>query len=106
VARLYEAYFLRAADAEGLAYWSNTDMPLVGISESFAGSSEFRSRYGTLSNQAFVELVYENVLRRPADPEGLAFWVDQMYSGASKGQVMLNFSESPEFIARFTALRS
>lgn len=106
VARLYEAYFLRAADAEGLAYWSNTDMPLVGISESFAASSEFKSRYGTLSNQAFVELVYDNVLRRPADPEGLAFWVDQMYSGMSKGQVMLNFSESPEFIARFTALRS
>ncbi len=105
VARLYEAYFLREADKAGLAYWTGLGTRIESISESFAGSNEFKARYGTLSDQAFVELVYRNVMDREPDAPGLSFWVDKLYGGTSRGQVMLNFSESVEFKTRFTALR-
>jgi len=101
VARLYSAYFLRTPDPEGLAYWTDAAVPLEAVSESFAQSTEFKTRYGTLSNQAFVELVYLNVMEREPDNSGQAFWVDQLYRGTTRGQMMVGFSESPEFKARF-----
>lgn len=97
IGRLYRAYFLRAPDAEGLGYWSESGMGLASISVAFADSSEFKERYGTLSHQAFVELVYENVMGRTPDAAGLAFWVEKLYGGMTRGALMLNFSESPEF---------
>ncbi|HEV7722546.1 MAG TPA: DUF4214 domain-containing protein, partial [Iamia sp.] len=45
-----------------------------------------------------VELVYENVLGRPGEGDGVAFWTGQLNSGArTRGQVMTGFSESPEY---------
>jgi uncharacterized protein DUF4214 len=101
VARLYFAYFLRIPDYEGLLYWVNqsrSGVSLDSISQSFAQSPEFIARYGSLSNEAFVTLVYQNVLGRAPDPEGFAYWTGLLNSGAyTRGQVMLGFSESPEF---------
>ena len=45
-----------------------------------------------------MTLAYRNVLHREPDPVGLTFWLDQLQRGASRGQVMLGFSESVEFI--------
>ncbi len=101
VARLYRAYFRRDADAGGLAFWLDQDMPLSGISDAFAASDEFTGTYGALSNQQFVERVYENVLGRAPEQAGLEFWVAQIYAGMTRGQMMLNFSESPEYIESF-----
>ena len=104
IARLYRAYFLRRPDAGGLAFWSGQRMSLAAISEAFADSDEFASLYGTLSNQAFVERVYQNVMGREPDPGGRSFWTAQLYEGMRRGSVMLNFSESPEFVERFREL--
>lgn len=104
IARLYQAYFLRAPDAGGLEFWSSQNMPLDTISEAFADSDEFASLYGTLSNQAFVEQVYLNVMGRAPDAGGQSFWTAQLYDGMRRGSVMLNFSESPEYIERFQTL--
>ena len=101
VARLYLAYFGRDPDFSGLMFWANqvrAGYPLQFVSDSFATSSEFRQRYGSLSNTAFVDLVYRNVLGRGADAAGLSYWVGQLNSGAlNRGGVMLNFSESGEY---------
>lgn len=104
IARLYQAYFLRRPDAGGLEYWSSQDMPLDSISEAFAASNEFATLYGTLSNQAFVEQVYLNVMGREPDTAGGTFWTSQLYDGMRRGSVMLNFSESPEYLERFRTL--
>ena len=104
IARLYQAYFLRRPDAGGLAFWSGQQMPLAAISEAFAASDEFASLYGTLSNQAFVERVYQNVMGRDPDEGGRTFWTAELYGGMRRGHVMLNFSESPEFVERFRTL--
>ncbi len=101
VARLYFAYFLRIPDYAGLTRWiaqSRAGMPLETISQHFANSFEFFQRYGSLDNGQFVSLVYDNVLGRPPDAAGLAFWRGQLDSGErTRGQVMLAFSESAEY---------
>lgn len=105
VARLYQAYFLRSPDSGGLEFWNSQEMTLDSISEAFAASDEFATLYGTLSNQAFVEQVYANVMDRAPDEAGRAFWTSELYAGRRRGSVMLNFSESPEYIERFRALQ-
>lgn len=101
VARLYFAYFLRVPDASGLAHWvgrKRQGTTLASISATFATSSEFVRRYGSLSNDGFVRLIYRNVLGREPEASGLAYWVGQLDRGAkTRGQVMANFSQSNEF---------
>jgi hypothetical protein len=101
VTRLYRAYFLRNPDHNGLTYWLNRrgeGRSLVSISSSFAVSSEFTNRYGTLTNRAFVDRVYRNVLGRAGDAAGLTYWTSRLDGGMSRGQVMANFSQSSEYI--------
>lgn len=103
VYRLYAAYFLRLPDQGGYDFWIRSyatgDHNLTTMSDFFASSPEFQSRYGSLDNQAFVELVYANVLRREPDREGFFFWLDELDSGRiSRGGLMAFFSESQEFV--------
>lgn len=101
VSRLYLAFFGRDADFDGLMYWANqvrNGYSLAGVADLFAGSPEFRSTYGALSNQSFVDLVYRNVLGRGADAAGANYWANQLATGAlNRGGVMVNFSESAEY---------
>jgi predicted acyl esterase len=101
VTRLYWAYFQRTPDAKGQAYWvrkRRAGTTLIRVSNTFAASSEFKTKYGSLTNKAFVQLVYQNVLGRAGDAGGVAYWTKQLDARKkSRGQVMLNFSESNEF---------
>ncbi|MEM8823822.1 MAG: DUF4214 domain-containing protein, partial [Pseudomonadota bacterium] len=54
---------------------------------------------GGLDDNAFVNLLYNNVLGRDADAGGLARWTGDLASGVSREAVVLGFSQSPEFIA-------
>lgn len=101
--RLYRAYFHRDADAAGRRHWIDAQargMALETISEAFSGSPEFRQRYGSLDSGAFVDLVYRNVLDRPAEPAGHAHWTGLLRRGLSRGALMVGFSESEEFRQR------
>jgi hypothetical protein len=105
VARLYRAYFQREADAGGLDYWvpkyRSGELCLDEISQFFAGSREFVSTYGNLPNPEFVRRVYLNVLGREPDPEGYNHWAPRItYGGMTRGEMMVAFSESPEFRSR------
>lgn len=101
VTRLYLAYFERTPDAGGQGYWvrkRKAGTTLIKVSNTFAASSEFNAKYGSLTNRAFVGLVYQNVLGRPGDTGGLDYWTGQLNAAKkSRGQVMLEFSESNEF---------
>lgn len=101
VARLYFAYFLRVPDFAGLNYWVGNykgGNSLQSISDAFAASAEFASRYGSLDNGQFVDRVYQNILGRAPDNDGRNFWTGQLDSGAmTRGQVMLAFSDSSEY---------
>lgn len=103
VARLYQAYFLRPPDRSGYEHWMNQragGRSLASISAVFAASEEFNDLYGTLSDAAFVDLVYRNVVGRAPDATGRAFWIDYLARGNSRGSLMVGFSESDEYITR------
>ena len=101
VVRLYSAYLVRIPDASGLNFWlgrRRAGWTLSRISANFAGSSEFTRRYGSLTNRQFVEQIYLNVLGRPGEASGVNFWTGQLDAKKkSRGQVMINFSESNEY---------
>jgi hypothetical protein len=103
VNRLYRAYFRRTPDAAGVHYWVwrlRGGANLSQVSAAFAGSPEFVGTYGSLTDAAFVDLVYRNVLGRSADAAGLQYWINQLLGGRlDRGGVMIGFSESPEYKA-------
>lgn len=82
---MYIAYFNRAPDAVGLSFWSTAyanGLSLEGVAAGFADQPETRGIYpeGT-PNTKFVYEVYQNVLGRSPDMDGLRFW-SQALDGA------------------------
>lgn len=110
VARLYCAFFLRNPDAGGKAFYADqylvVERSLNSIAQEFTTSPEFTALYGSLSDREFVELIYKNVLGRNlpvTEIAGPAFWTGQLSTGArTRGEVMAGFSESDEFVTRWT----
>lgn len=103
IVRLYRSVFGRAPDAEGLAFWTTQyaeGASLESIAQSFTESPEWFARYGNgLSNVAFVDAIYQNVLGRPGDVEGARFWIDSIESGRiNRVQMLIAVSDSPENI--------
>lgn len=99
--RLYRAYVQRNPDQGGFLFWRRAllnGVGLVEISDLFAQSDEFNARYGTLTDDQFVDQIYNNVLGRPADAGGRTYWIQQLANGVTRGEVMVAFSESAEFI--------
>jgi hypothetical protein len=73
-------------------------MNLNTMASKFAGSSEFKTKYGNLSNQAYVEAIYQNVFDREPDANGLAYWTNKLDTKQkTRGEVMVGFSESNEY---------
>ena len=101
VDRLYEATLERHGDPLGLNNWAtlvDNGVVLSTVAIGFTDSVEFQANYGSLDNSAFVNQLYLNVLDRAADPDGLANWVNYLNGGATRGQVVVGFSESQEFV--------
>ncbi len=102
--RLYWAFFGRSPDATGAIYWISQRDSCVGldtIADSFAASAEFVTRYGPVDDTDFLNLVYNHVLERPADPDGLAYWLGLLAGEQlTRGGVVLNVSLSSEFTGR------
>ena len=102
VVRLYRTYFLRNPDFIGLNHWISrrqAGIKLGNVSNDFATSPEFAIRYGTLNDEGFVDMVYKNVMGRPADAKGKAYWLEKLAVGLYRGQLMTSFSDSPEYTA-------
>ena len=100
VVRLYNAYFGRYPDQSGFDYWVGqvrAGRSLTAIANHFADSSEFRRSFGELTDEGFIDTVYQNVLGRSADSGGRDFWMRRLDSGSvSRGRLMIEFSESSE----------
>lgn len=93
IAQLYVAMFGRAPDAEGLAYWAGlreAGQSMVQVADTMFGTAPARTYFpGGLSNEEIIASFYENVLGRPADSAGLAFWTAKLNAvGATPGSVI------------------
>ena len=91
VQRLYTAYFSRPADPVGLAYWESklpadraaTQAELTTLAHSgFSASTEFSNMYTGLTNAQIVQLAYQNLFGRSAEPAGEVYWAARLASGA------------------------
>lgn len=95
---LYIAYFNRAPDAVGLNFWGTAFATGTSLSEMaalFTNQPETRETYPEgLSDAAFVSAVYNNVLGREGDTEGVEFWLGVLTTGArSRDQFILSVLE-------------
>ncbi len=102
IVRLYDTVFDRAPDAGGLQFWngaSHQGLGLRDLATFFISAPEFASTYGEPTNRGFVESMYLNVLDRPGEAEGIAFWTNALDAGlADRPQVVVGFSESAEHV--------
>lgn len=100
--RIYKAAFDRTPDTGGLGYWikqMDQGMDMVEVAARFIDSAEFRTLYGqNPSNADFLSKVYNNVLDRNPDADGLAWWVNEMKTNPAKTwqKVLADFAESTE----------
>jgi hypothetical protein len=95
VAQLYTAFFDRAPDAAGLAYWigeldaGNINLAQMAknwVDEQPEGQTKYPS--GT-SDADFIASIYNNVLGRAADTDGATYWQNQLASGAVSRDVFI-----------------
>lgn len=101
ITRMYQAALGREPEQNGLHFWINNlqhGVPLADLATGFLSSPEFAARFGTgLSNSDFVTRIYQNVLARDPEPNGLAFWRGNLDSNQmTRGQVLAGISESAE----------
>ncbi|MGQ3671974.1 DUF4214 domain-containing protein [Xanthobacter sp. TB0136] len=94
ITQLYVGYFNRAPDPEGLNYWigrlDSGEMNVQQIAQSFSEQPETLATYpflrypNLLENdaEAFITEIYQNAFNRAPDEEGLAYWTEQLISGA------------------------
>jgi Ca2+-binding RTX toxin-like protein len=101
IGRLY-TILDRAPDTEGLKFWlshgaaGETGAQVAG---GFVQSAEFSQSLPNGSNAAFVDQLYNKVLGRGSDADGLAYWVHALEGGTSRGQVAFNIANAPESAA-------
>jgi len=100
IIRLYDVFFDRAPDSDGLFFWTNSynnGATLNSIAQLFGTSPEFQNRYAGVSTASFVEAIYSNLYHRASDAAGKAFWVNQIdNNGMSRTSLALNFTLTPE----------
>ncbi|MGI9609385.1 MAG: alpha/beta fold hydrolase, partial [Acidimicrobiia bacterium] len=101
VLRLYKAFFDRNPDVVGAKYWIRIyreGNDVASIATAFEQSQEFRNRYGTPTNEQFLENLYQNVLGRPSDAAGFAYWLGLLNSGQlDRGGVVQYVAGDTEF---------
>jgi len=99
VLRMYSSFLGRPADVAGLNYWTSllnqSKISGAEVSQSFAFSQELLAK--NLSNEAFVDLMYQGILGRGADSAGKAYWMAQLAAGMSRMDVFRVFVNSQEF---------
>jgi T5SS/PEP-CTERM-associated repeat protein len=108
VALLFEAALDRDGeiDPEGLNFWIDereaglTERELAGA---FLEAPEFEEDFGdpdTLSDEAFLGVLYENILDREGEQAGIDFWAGILADPAvTREEILLAFAVSPENVA-------
>lgn len=99
VTRLYNVCLDRDPDAGGLEHWTNllVEKKLTGaeVAYEFFFSEEFRNK--NYCNECYVKHLYNAILGRDYDQQGLEHWVGLLESGETREAVISGFIISNEF---------
>jgi hypothetical protein len=99
VGRLYWTILGRDADQGGQTAFTGAMKHGAAASEVAAtmlASQEFRQQHGAMNASAFVEVLYQGALGRPADGAGLQYWQGLLDSGVSRPIVAVGIAQSPD----------
>jgi hypothetical protein len=126
IALLYQGALGRTPDPAGLAGWEKIGAALppadtqalgiayvlsdtsggyngsLSIAAGFTNSTEFVTKYGSLTDAQFVTQLYANILDRAPDTAGFNGWISLLSSGTSREHVLVGFADSAEAIANAT----
>jgi len=85
IQQLYLTYYGRAADAAGLDYWTQRfEEETLGLTlNAFGNSYEYRALLGDTSEEDLINNLYLRAFNRPAEPEGLAYYLQRLEDGRS-----------------------
>ncbi|MGH1571892.1 DUF4214 domain-containing protein [Methylobacterium sp. P31] len=75
---------------------------LHDIAQAALNSPEYVSSHGGVSDTAYVQTIYQQVLGRAADASGLQTWTDALAHGSDRASVVTAFVDSPEFQGQYT----
>lgn len=107
--RLYQAMWGRESDTSGQGYWTfrmDQGASLVQIADEFMDYPEFIVKFGQdVSNEVFIEKLYQNVLNREPDAGGRLYWLGQI-DQIGRAETVLGFSESAENQAQLIGVTS
>jgi hypothetical protein len=103
VQNLYESALGRAASASELSTYSgnllNGTKTETQIAAALTATSEFTSKYGSMSNADFVSQIFANGLGRLPTTAEAQYWTAQLASGAvSKADLVAAMSQSPDHL--------
>jgi hypothetical protein len=91
--KLYLAYFGRAPELSGLAFWvkqRESGKTFDELSDSIFSLDVVRAIYpSSQSDSDFVKAIYQNIFGRDPDQGGLAFWTDFLNSGQERSHVIM-----------------
>jgi hypothetical protein len=103
VAGLYVGILGRDAEYAGWVFQRaallNGTVSQAQLVTNFLGSLEYSLKYGSPTDNQYVQLLYQNVLRRTPSPAELSAQLALLSSGTSRTQLALNFLNGSEFRA-------
>ncbi len=94
----------RAADAEGLDYWTGqleSGVTRGTVMALFADSAEFRTKTDGLVK---ASMLYIGLLHRSPDEGGLTYWAGKIDSGVAYRDIMSSFLGADEYRSRLQSL--
>lgn len=99
IVRLYDKCLWRTPDQEGWIYWKKMletrTQSGAQVGYGFVFSKEYMNK--NVSDEEFVEMLYEVFLDRNSDEVGKAYWVDMLQQGMSREFVFRGFAMSSEY---------
>lgn len=99
VKRMYTVVLNREAEEEGVAAWKNALMQNLcngaTMCEAFFGSEEFTA--AGVNDLDFLNRMYEAIMGRTADEDGINVWSEILQQGVSRNFVLSYFVTSNEF---------
>lgn len=85
VQSMYIAYYGRPGDPQGVAYWADRLADVHGnldaILDAFGNSTEYITRFGSLSTSDLVNRFYQQIFNREADESGLNWYRSEYEAG-------------------------
>ncbi len=99
VGRFYTLAMERDADQAGVDYWTaglrRGDFNGASIAANFFFSKEMTDKH--ISDEKYIELLYQVMMGRPSDDGGKSYWLGNMEDGMTNEQVLNGFITSLEF---------